>query len=90
MTEQMTVATQSREPIYHETCLTASDCPGQTLYNCRCMLSMLEIKDLEGCEITGEAAVGVGLIFHQVQLALGDIADRYDFVEKSGSVSALG
>ena len=82
MTEQMTNATPSREPIYHETCLTASDCPGQTLYNCRCMLSMLGMKELEGCEISGEAAVGVGLIFHQVQLALGDIADRYDFVEK--------
>ena len=80
----------SKEPIYHETCLTASDNPEQTLYNCRCMLSMLGMKELEGCEIPGEAAVGFGLIFHQVQLALGDIAERYDFVEKPGSVSALG
>ncbi len=40
------------------------------------------MKELEGCEISGEAAVGFGLIFHQVQLPLGDIADRYDFVEK--------
>ena len=47
------------------------------------------MKELEGAEITGEAAVGVGLIFHQVQLALGDIADRYDFVEKSDNVSAI-
>ena len=80
----------SKEPIYHETCLTHDSDPAQTFYNCRCMLSMLGMKELEGCEITGEAAVGVGLIFHQVQLALGDIADRYDFVEKLGNVSALG
>ncbi len=80
----------SKEPIYHETCLTASDNPEQTLYNCRCMLSMLGMKDLEGCEMPGEAAVGFGLIFHQVEMALNDIADRYDFVEKSSNVSALG
>jgi len=79
----------NKEPIYHEPCLTASDNPEQTIYNCRCMLSMLGMKELEGAEITGEAAVGVGLIFHQVQLALGDIADRYDFVEKSDNVSAI-
>jgi len=85
MSEQMTTATQSWEPIYHETCLTASNSPGQTLYNCRCMLSMLGMKELEGCEISGEAAVGFGLIFHQVQLALGDIADRYDFVERKSN-----
>ncbi len=80
----------SKELIYHETCLTHDSDPAQTLYNCRCMLSMLEMKEFEGSEITGEAAVGVGLIFHQVVLALGDIADRYDFVEKSNNVSALG
>ena len=66
----------SREPIYHETCLTHDNEPAQTLYNCRCMLSLLGMKELEGCETCGEAAVGFGLIFHQVQLALGDIADR--------------
>jgi len=85
MSEQRTNATPSREPIYHETCLTASDCPGQTLYNCRCMLSMLGMKEFEGTEITGEAAVGVSLIFHQVALALEDIADRYDFVKKKSN-----
>ena len=90
MSEQMTDATPLTEPIYHDTCLTASDCPAQTLYNCRCMLSMLGMKELEGDEITGEAAVGFGLIFHQVQLALGDIADRYDFIEKTSGVSVLG
>jgi len=90
MNDQMTNAPPSREPIYHEACLTASDSPAQTLYNCRCMLSMLRTKKLEGDEITGEAAVGVGLIFHQVQLALRDITERYDFVENSGSVSVLG
>ena len=79
----------SKEPIYFENCLTASDNPQQTLYNCRCMLSMLGVKELEGSEISGEAAVGFGLIFHQVQLALGDIEDRYDFVEKSDNVSAI-
>ena len=47
------------------------------------------MKELEGCEMSGEASVGFNLIFHQVQLALKDIADRYDFVEKSGSVQAL-
>ena len=60
MINQMTNETPSREPIYHEACLTASDSPAQTLYNCRCMLSMLGMKEFEGCEITGEAAVGVG------------------------------
>ena len=48
------------------------------------------MKELEGCEMPGEAAVGFGLIFHQVEMALNDIADRYDFVEKSSNVSALG
>ena len=80
----------SKDPIYHETCLTASDNPEQTLYNCRCMLSMLDTHNLEGCGMPGEAAVGFGLILHQIQLALEDIEDRYDFVEKSGNVSALG
>ncbi len=80
----------SREPIYHETCLTASNSPGQTLYNCRCMLSMLDTHNLEGSGMPGEAAVGFGLILHQIQLALEDIEDRYDFVEKSANVSALG
>jgi hypothetical protein len=45
---------------------------------------MLSMKELEGCEISGEAAVGFGLILHQIQLALEDIEDRYDFIEKSG------
>ena len=79
----------SKEPIYHETCLSASDNPQQTLYNCRCMLSMLGVKNLEGFEMPGEAAVGIGLIFHQVQVALQDIEDRYDFVERSDKVSAI-
>ncbi len=79
----------NKEPIYHETCLTASDNPEQTIYNCRCMLSMLGVNNLEGSEMPGEAAVGIGLIFHQVQLALEDIEDRYDFVEKSDNVSAI-
>ncbi len=48
------------------------------------------MKDFEGCEITGEAAVGFGLIMSQVAKALDDISERYDFVEKSGDVSALG
>ena len=82
MNEQMTNATPSSEPIYFDSCLTHDSEPASTIYNCRCMLSMLGMKELEGCEITGEAAVGVGLIFHQAQLALGDIADGYDFIEK--------
>ena len=82
MSELSKNITRPREPIYHETCLRRDSDPAQTLYNCQCMLSMLGMKELEGCEITGEAAVGVGLIFHQVQLALGDIAERYDFVER--------
>ena len=49
------------------------------------MLSMLGMQEFEGCEISGEAAVGVGLILHQVQLALGDIAERYDFVKKKSN-----
>ncbi len=53
-------------------------------------MSMLGIKDIEGCEIPGEAAVGFGLVMSQVAKALDDISERYDFVEKSGDVSALG
>ena len=82
MTDLSSDTTLSKEPIYHETCLRHDNNPAQTLYNCQCMLSMLGMKELEGDEISGEAAVGVGLIFHQVQLALRDIADRYDFVER--------
>ena len=80
----------SKEPIYFESCLTSSDSPAQTLYNCQCMLSMLGMKDLEGCEIPGEAAVGVSLMMGQVSMALSDISERYDFVEKSASVTAVG
>ena len=80
----------SKEPIYFESCLTCSDNPAQTLYNCCCMLSMLGMKELEGCEVPGEAAVGFGLIMGLIQKALDDISERYDFVEKSGNVSALG
>ena len=47
------------------------------------------MKNLEGFEVPGEAAVGFGLILHQVQLALKDIEDRYDFVKKSDNVSAI-
>ena len=79
----------SQEPIYFESCLTHESDPAQTLYNCRCMLSMLSMKELEGCEIPGEAAVGFGLIFGQVEKALEDIAERYDFVQKSDNVSAI-
>ena len=80
----------SREPIYHETCLTASDNPQQTFYNCRCMLSMLSSQNLSESQMSEEAEVGFGLILHQIQLALDDIDKRYDFVEKSANVSALG
>ncbi len=80
----------SKEPIYFESCLTASDRPAQTLYNCQCMLTMLGMKDIEGCEIPGEAAVGFGLVMSQVAKALDDISERYDFVEKSDNVSTLG
>jgi len=83
MSEQTTNATPSREPIYFDSCLTHDSEPASTIYNCRCMLSMLGMKELEGCEISGEAAVGFGLIFHQVALALEDIADRYDFIERT-------
>ncbi len=48
------------------------------------------MKDIEGCEIPGEAAVGFGLVMGQVAKALDDISERYDFVEKSGNVSTLG
>jgi len=48
------------------------------------------MKEFEGCEITGEAAVGFGLIMSQITKALNDIEERYDFVEKSGNVSTLG
>ena len=70
------------EAIYFESCLTSNGSPAQTLYNCSCMLSMLNIKDLSGCQIPEEAAVGFGLVMHQVQKALDDISERYDFVEK--------
>ncbi len=79
-----------KEPIYFESCLTSSAGPAQTLYNCRCMLSMLNMKNLSGCERPEEAAVGFGLVMYQVEKALDDIAECYDFVEKSNSVSALG
>jgi len=69
----------SKEPIYFESCLTASDNPAQTLYNCQCMLSM---KELSGEPIDDSAAVGYSLIMHQVETALDDISERYDFVEK--------
>ena len=48
------------------------------------------MKELEGCEMPGEAAVGFGLVMNQVAKALDDISERYDFVEKSGNVSTLG
>ncbi len=80
----------SKEPIYFESCLTCSDNPAQTIYNCHCMLSMLGMKELEGCEMPGEAAVGFGLVMGQVAKALDDISERYDFVEKSSNVSTLG
>ncbi len=38
----------------------------------------------------GEAVIGIGLIMSQFTKALSDIDERYDFVEKSGNVSALG
>ena len=53
-------------------------------------MSMLGMKDIEECEIPGEAAVGFGLVMSQVAKALDDISERYDFVEKSGDVSAPG
>ena len=78
-----------KEPIYFESCLTYSSGPAQTLYNCNCMLSLLNMKDVSG-EAPEEAAVGYGLIIHQVERALDEIGERYDFVEKSNNVSALG
>ena len=72
----------SKEPIYDESCLACSDNPAQTLYNCRCMLRMLGMEKLEGCEMPGEAAVGFGLVLHQVSKALLDLDERYVFVDK--------
>ena len=72
----------TKEPIYHENCLTHDTDPTATLYNCCCMLSMLGMKELEGCETPGEASVGFKLIMYQVQNSLEDISQRYDFVEK--------
>ena len=72
----------SKEPIYFESCLTASDDPAQTLYNCQCMLSMLGMKEHSGEPIDDSAAVGYSLIMRQVETALDDISERYDFVDK--------
>ncbi len=80
----------SKEPIYFESRLTNNDSPGQTFYNCRCMLSMLSSQNLSESQMSEEAEVGFGLILHQIQLALDDIDKRYDIVEKSANVSALG
>ena len=84
MSEQTQNVTQINEAIYFESCLTSTSSPSQTLYNCSCMLSMLGTKELSG-EFPEEAAVGFGLIMHQVQLALEDISERYDFVEKKAN-----
>ena len=84
MSEQTQNVTPINEAIYFESCLTSTNDPAQTLYNYSCMLSMLGTKELSG-QFPEEAAVGFGLIMHQVELALDDISERYDFVEKKSN-----
>jgi hypothetical protein len=55
MNEQMTNVTPSREPIYHETCLTASDCPGQTLRIFGSLLPKPFAEELHNFDAAGHA-----------------------------------
>ncbi len=71
----------STSPIYDQSCLTDSDNPVQTLEDCRSMLSLLGMKDLQG-DFGDAAACGISIVMHQVNLALEDIAERYEFVDK--------
>ncbi len=72
----------AREPIYFESVLVHETEPSSTLYNIRCMMRLLGSKELSGCEFSEEAEVGFGLIMHQIELALDDHGERYDFAEK--------
>jgi hypothetical protein len=43
---------------------------------------MIGMKDIEGVELPGEAAVGCGLILSQVQSSLEELEENYDFTRK--------
>jgi hypothetical protein len=75
----------SKEPIYHKSCLTSSGNPAQTLENCSSFISLLALKDVSGAQVSDSAACGIFLVVHQVELALDDISERYDFVEKKSN-----
>ncbi len=63
--------------------------PGQTLENVRRMLDLL--SNLNRSEPMNDyAEAGVNMILWEVGDTLTNLGDTYDFVEKSGKVSALG